>query len=209
MVNRRRRPGRGRVNVTELLAKRRPPQVTVQIVFDGALQDEMTAVQEQIRKAEADSQGLRSEAPKLQEQLTALQARVEEAAVPFTFQAIPRSELEALKAAHPPTVEQWTRFKEESAGQSIFAQPPQFDWVGFAPGLIASSCINPQMSVEEAQRLWDELSDGEAATLFEAAWRVQGQVSRPFSLGNGIDMTPDSVPKSTTPSNTVSPSPST
>ena len=91
--------------------------------------------------------------------------------VGFMFQAISRAELEGLKAKFPPTEDQWSRYRE-AVRANPFLSPPEFDPVAMAPILLAACAVDPQMTADEAQRLWDTVSDGEAARLFEAALAV-------------------------------------
>ena len=197
------------MTVADILARRRPLEKRVRLLLDGSLAAQMDETRREIRQAKARESlsggGLASTLPELERQLAELALAADDSSAAFTFRAIPRARLEDLKRRHPPSAEQWEKFREEQKG-NIFAQAPQFDWVGLAPDLIAASCSEPAMTVEEARRLWDELSDGEAAQLFEAAWSVNEQATaRPFS-GTGTDTTPTSGPSSTTPQREESPS---
>lgn len=124
--------------------------------------------------------------------------------VGFMFQAISRSELDLLKAKFPPTEDQWTRYRE-SARTNPFLSPPEFDPIGLAPVLLAATAIDPVMTVDEAQHLWDTVSDGEAARLFEGALAVCAEAPLAPLPPPGTGSTDDTGTPSTTPPNTESP----
>jgi hypothetical protein len=148
---------------------------------------------------------LASPIPQLQQRLAELTIKADEAATVFTFQALGRRAFEDLKLAYPPTEEQWERYRERVTA-AYWVPAPEFEEVTFAPALIAACCIDPKMTLAEAQQLWDELSDGEAAILYAKALEVNEEASsRPFS-GTGTDTTRNSGPDSTTPQNGEYPS---
>jgi hypothetical protein len=118
----------------------------------------------------------------LEARLAEVTSQVEEATSEFEFQAISRSELDSLKAAFPPSEDQWERYRTQVRANPLL-QAPDFDPEAVAPALLAACCVDPALSESDAQLLWDSLSDGEAATLFEAAWSVNVEAStRPLSL---------------------------
>ncbi|MDP9144531.1 MAG: hypothetical protein M3N43_07520 [Actinomycetota bacterium] len=196
-------------SVSDILARRRPLEKRVRLLLDGTANAELEDLRRQIKvtktREAVNSPGLATKVPELERRLTELALQAEEASAEFTFQAISRAALEELKRKHPPTAGQWERYREQVRA-NMFVQAPDFDWSGLAPALLAACATQPTMTVDEAARLWDELSDGEAAQLFEAAWSVNEQTSsRPFS-GTDTAMTPNSGPDSTTPQSEESPS---
>lgn len=195
--------------VSDLLARRKPVQQKVRLLLDGSLAVQIDDLRREIRQTKAADvrrgSPLDTAVPELERRLEELVSQADAEAAEFTFQAVGRAKLEELKRLYPPTDEQWERFREQVKG-NLFAQAPEFDWAGLAPALIASCCVEPEMTEADAARLWDELSDGEAAQLFQAAWAVNETSSpRPF-FGTATDTTPSSGPDSTTPRNGGSPS---
>lgn len=194
----------------QVLAAYKPATKTVRLLLDGGLQAEIDSLREQVKAAERrdkrEGESLDSKTPELRRQLDELEARADSEAEAFCFQAVPRAKFDALKAAHPPTEEQW-QLHREAAKTNPFLRPPECDYMGIGPELISLSCVDPELSVEEAQQLWDLLAPGPAAQLWEAAWEVSNGSSIRPTFGTGIDTTPSSGPDSTTPLNGESPSP--
>jgi seryl-tRNA synthetase len=201
-------------DVASIIARRKPRRTTIRLLLDGELDTRLEQLRTQIRRAKqreaADPQGLASTVPQLEAELARLTVEADEATTEFTFQAIPRTALEDLRRNHPPTEEQWQRYKESVNEMPVLVamqqSPPEFDWLSMAPALLAACAVEPKMTRDEAQMLWDELSDAEAAQLFNAAWGVNEQAAtRPFS-GTDTATTPNFGPDSTTPQNGESPS---
>ena len=195
--------------VQELLARRKPARQTVRLLLDGTLSSQVDEVRRQLKLAKAadiaDPQGLASRAAPLEVKLNELQIEAEEASTAFTFQALGRARFEEVKRLHPPTEDQWERYRERVKA-AWWVTAPEFHELTFAPALIAACCVEPAMTIEDAQALWDELSDGEAAALYTAALAVNEEVTnRPFS-GTDTDTTPNTGPDSTTPQSGESPS---
>ena len=83
---------------------------------------------------------------------------------PFRFRALPRTEHSALIAAHPGG-------PDENWNLDTYPQ-----------ALIAASSLNPKMTVEEVEELFDVLNDDQRADLFLAANRANtSAVSVPSS----------------------------
>lgn len=169
-------------SVADILAARKPRQQRVRFLFDGDLAAELDRTRQALRSALVDQSALASdEVSTLRQKLSDLESAADAATVEFVFAAIGRARLDELKAQNPPTEEMWARYRERVKANPLMT-PPEFDPEAMAPALIAASCVDPSMTVDEAQKLWDELSDGEAARLFEAAWNVNSQGSdRPLS----------------------------
>lgn len=198
------------MNVADILAKRRPLERRVRLLLDGSVNAELEDLRREIRQQKTrevlNPQGLATTVPELERRLNELTLKADEAAAIFTFRAIARVQLEELKRTYPPTEDQWERYREQVKA-NIFSQAPEFDWTELAPALISACCVDPAMNAQDAANLWDQLSDGEAAELFAAAWSVNAQTtSRPF-YGTGTVTTPTSGPDSTTAQNGESPSP--
>lgn len=81
--------------------------------------------------------------------------------VTLIFQALSATELDKLRAKHPPTKDQ-------------IAQGLGVNMNTFQPALVAASLVDPKMSEDEARELWssDYWSAGELAQLFETASAV-------------------------------------
>lgn len=194
-------------SAADILSARKPATRQARLVLDGEQAAEVDRLRIRLKAAKArdglNGDSLQAEAPELARRLAELEAEVEASAQTFTFKAIGRRKLEDITRAFPPSQAQWDRFRE-AAKSSLTASPPEFDMNAAAAAILSAASVDPPLTVDEAQRLWDELSDGEAAVLWRAAWGVQMQAtSRPTS-GIGIDETANTGPVSTSPVNTES-----
>lgn len=103
--------------------------------------------------------------------------------VELTFRALPRKEYRLLLEAHPGA--------EDDA-----------DWNPdtFPPALIAASLVEPEFTVEQATRLWEEWEDAEAVRLFLACFNLNENPAGWHFMSPGFEKTPDSGQNSPTAS---------
>lgn len=199
--------------VDDILSRFKPAEKTVRINLDGQLAARIDQLRDELAEAaehdKRTSAGLEARAPQISQEIMELRKRWREEASEFTFRAIPGADLDELIRQHPPTEEDWERFRKSAP----YATPPQFDQEKIAPRLVAASLgevdgETVDWTPEDAKRLWDSLHEGVRADLLRAAWAVnQRRSARPTS-GTGTDEIPNSGPGSTTQQNTGSPSPS-
>jgi hypothetical protein len=91
--------------------------------------------------------------------------------VTLKYRAIGAKEYDKLVAKHPPKTEQR-------------AEGASFNMDTFAPALIAACCVEPEMSREDAQALWDseDWSRGDLMVLFRNAVELNNRgIDIPFS----------------------------
>lgn len=122
----------------------------------------------------------------LQELVDRAKEAVEDTSVRMVFQSIGRKAYDALLMAHPPTEEQVAEFQDENRqkdGSPGKGKPP-YNIETFAPALIAASCVDPELTPEQVEELWDEWNSTELAELWMAALAVNTQ-RRVVHLGNG------------------------
>lgn len=173
--------------VTDLLDRRRPHQTTVRMSTrnDLAAEIDQTRAMVALAEQEDERENRLPQAPALKARLTALTAERLEDAVAFTFQELGRARYERLLREHPP--------------RPIDIEADA-DWNTdtFPAALIAAACVDPAMTGEEAQRLWDELPFGEARALFVAAIGVQAKVGAVPLPSPGTGETADTGTNSTT-----------
>ncbi len=91
--------------------------------------------------------------------LARAQAAFDEIAIVLRFQALRRPDWEDLKRNHPPT--------EDQAEESLVVNVETL-----APHLIAASSLDG-ITTEDAAYFLTEWSEGEASSLFNAAWNIQ------------------------------------
>lgn len=167
--------------VAEILAGRKPRQKTIRLILDGATTDELERARTELRDArrldkEAEEKGSEtlstaSLVPDAERTYKEIEAKVLDESAVFHFKAISRKKLAKIRAEWPPTEEQWEIYRERAKANPL-VQPPSFDSDGIAPQLIEAAMVDPNLTLEEATELWNELSDGEAAQIYDAAWEV-------------------------------------
>lgn len=190
-------------SVAEVLAARRPRRKAVRLVLDGQSHAELALAQNELRnlklreRVEGKDETLASEIPGLERKIQELEAELITNAPIFEFQAIGRRELDQIRNDHPPTEDQWELYRERVKVNPL-VQPPSFNPEGLAPALLAASALEPSMTLDEAQALWDSLSDGEAAQLYEAAWSVNMEAASVPLSGSGTGGTATSGDNSIT-----------
>lgn len=167
--------------VGEILSGRTPRTKSIRLILDGKSTDELDAARAELRTAkqldkEAEEKGSEtlstaSLVPDAERRYKEIEAKILDDSTVFSFKAIGRKKLAKIRAEHPPTEEQWATYRERAKANPL-VQPPTFDSDGIAPELIEAALVDPKLTLEEARELWDELSDGEAAQLYDAAWEV-------------------------------------
>jgi len=182
-----------RPTIEEILARRKPRTDSVWVPVDTDLQQRIADTERRLDAARKASD-LTFEPGKitaLEAELAALEEEADLVSAEFTFQELPRPEYRKLIAAHPPVPGgPSTRWNEDT----------------FAPVLVAACCIDPVMTVEQAETIWATWSEATTFLLFGKAWEVnEGKVKIPFSR-RSTGTTRGSPPSSTSASETDEPS---
>lgn len=99
--------------------------------------------------------------PLLEKQLKQAEIDIEENTWELVFRSISRKDLRFLLDYHAPTDEQREEHPE------MLYNPDTFP-----AALIAACCVEPVMTYEDAKMVFDEWSDAEAWSLFDAAWQL-------------------------------------
>jgi hypothetical protein len=163
--------GNGGQNIEEILAQAKPKTVTVRVCLRGDLLAEHDELERQLVEARRlDESELRhAEAPHIAEQVQELERQIDAAAVPFTFTAIGQKAWSDLLAQYPPTDEDR-------------AQRYEFNPKAFPQAAIAASASDPQISPEQAHKLYAALNFGQWQQLWSGCLdaNVEG-TSVPFS----------------------------
>lgn len=129
--------------VDDLLAGFHPVEATVSILFDARLLAEHADLEGRlagIRKSDVGGLAGSDEAHELADELAVLEARMDAASAPFTFRSIGRQAWRRLIGEHPPTREQ--------ARQGLDHNPDTFPVAA-----IAASCVAPEITVADVERL--------------------------------------------------------
>lgn len=168
----------------EVLAMHKPVRHSMTFCLDSELADRVLVAQGEARRA---AQALKvntdpAKAAELLEEfsrLDRLRAEAEEAkaeaSVEFVAQALPRADYDAIMAMekYRPTIQQQEEWRKECDDKGIKYEPLSFNPDTFPPALIAACMVEPEFTEGEAQHLWDEWSQAQAAQIFDLCWRTQ------------------------------------
>lgn len=188
------------------------PTATVTVLLGSAQQmlDQHTALDQRLAeamvydtsRAKVDVDGDLNDvftptAPAIAAEIRDLEVAIEEAGTEFTFKSIGRRRWQNLIAAHPPT--------DADKAQDRTAE---INGRTFPIAAVAASCVDPEMSDEQAEELAEHLNNSQWEQLFQAALDVNvGRIAVPKSLAAGTTLRL-SEQFGTTAANTESPDPS-
>ncbi len=184
----------------DIKALKKPNEVSVEIILEPELTRTLAELQKRLHREErTDKRENRTpQAPKIQKEIDALMDRVEDSKAEFRFKDPGRKSFEALVDACPPTAEQKKLAKE--SGDAL-----TWDHEKFVPGLLALASDDPELSLEEAQEIYDTWGRGDVEALFNTALQAcLEQASIPFTKRD-TDEILSSVQSLITASNTESP----
>lgn len=158
------------MDISEIIKKAKPRERTVRICLAGDLAGRAEELQEELLRLQEDWEpdSLTDVNPgrAIAEEMKTVREQVRESEVPFTLRYIGDKKYSDLVAAHP----------SDSANEL-------FDDGTFPAALIAASCVEPEMSEEQAHELFEKLNQGEIKKLFDVAWDVHNSSDLvPFSL---------------------------
>lgn len=147
------------------LRKKQPIEKLVPVPLDAALVEAYEKAVEAVEALEIQGADT-SAAEKLRD--TSRKA-LEAETVVLRFRSIGRKRYDKLIHDHPATEEQHREHKEQYGQRA----PHNIDT--FAPALIAASCIEPEMTIEQVTELFDEWNPAEVMDLYTAALEVNTQ----------------------------------
>jgi hypothetical protein len=157
-------------DIADILARAVPRERTVAVCLAGDLAGEADRLQGELESFadgwQAASMGDVDPRAAIVQRIQAVREEMRARSVEFQFRALGHIAYSGLIAAHPAVVES--------------AEP--YDPASFLPALLASCCIDPVMTAQQAVQLLDMLNDGQARELFAAALAVNEEPSPlPFS----------------------------
>lgn len=196
-------------SLEEIRRRKKPNRKQVAILIEPEISHQIKEKEQEIARLEieirkAKNQSLANPYPKqleqAQKELAALQKEAEENSVIFTFQDIGRKRYDDLITANLPTKQQKEDYKE-GGGEGVLAYNPET----FVPALISACAIEPEISLEEAEEICQEWSEGDIESLFFTALAAcKERATVPLSKkGTGTIQTSPS--DSTTPPSEESP----
>ena len=172
--------------MADILAAKKPNTRTIDIILDSDLAGEISLKRLEIEQAKIRSKGKKSLAEgtgALEQELDDLIDAAAEIAVTFTFTDIGRKNFDDLVHAHQPTEQQKKQIADLGGGIL------EYNTETFPPALIAAAASDPEITLEEAQEIFDEWGQGDAEVLFSVALIVcKERTSIPLSK-SGTDPT--------------------
>lgn len=153
----------------EIQKRKKPLTKSVDVLMNGVLADEIEKLEDELRSAQSASRSRFApsiadnplDTAALEEKIEKLKKKAQKDVVTFVFRSIGRARIEELSRKHPPKGD----LKKQGAA---------WDPETFAPALMAESCTDPEMTVEQATILWDDpdWNQAELMTLFMGALEV-------------------------------------
>lgn len=192
-------------SIEEILARKKPNVKTLWLVLDPEAADaynEVNARYEQLRERAdlfPEDKSIKKQIADLLPELDAARKEAESGSQKFVFEAIGDEALDALRNEYPATPEQIR--DADLKGE----EKPKFDSDAFGVALLAASCVEPRMTIEDVQKLLDSehMNFEETMALTLAAQEVN-YTRRYLELGKGSGTTPNSAPSSRTASRKAS-----
>lgn len=160
-----------------LRSLKKPLTKYVEILLDADALDAFEKAQERLGEATADNREARLR------ELEEARKGVVDATVTMKFQSLGRKRYEALISEYPATEEQ----NEQSLKET--EQEAPYNIETFPPALIQASCVEPELTPEDVQEIYDSWNTAELMVLFFAALEVNTQ-RRTADLGNVFGPTP-------------------
>lgn len=162
------------LDIDDVIARAKLPEKTLALCLRGDLQAEWEDLERQLKAEQDDpsddSLGGNVKARDLAERMEAIGQEMAESQIVFRFRGLSRKAYSDLCAKH-------------KAGEDDTASVDGLNWKTYPTALIAACATDPVMTVEQAEKLSDTVTDVQWDQLFEVALSVnRGQVSVPFSL---------------------------
>lgn len=157
------------MDIAEIIKRAKAPERVVDICLDGDLNAEHDILEQQLaiaQRASAATMGGSSEQADLARRIQDVEERMQASVVQFRLRAITRAQMNKLFEEHPARDGKREAFNVETAPAA----------------LVAMSCVEPTMTLEQARELEAALGNGEFNKLSDAAWEVSSSGgSVPFS----------------------------
>jgi hypothetical protein len=154
-----------------LRSLKKPATKYVTILLDPDALDAFEKAQERLGESTSTNRRER------ERELTEARNALAEATVTMKFQSLGRKRYEALVAEHPPTPEQ----NEQSVKET--EQEAAYNIETFPKALIRATCVDPELTDEDIDEIYDSWNGAELMELFFAALEVNTQ-RRTVDLGN-------------------------
>lgn len=161
-------------DIKAIIKKTKPVQAEATICLDGTLFPVRDKIREQLDGLEDwESQSLSDVDPRtaLKAELAVVEQKMRDASQTFTFKSIGGKASSDLLAEHPSP--------KDDKGEDKYA----FDPATYPVALVAAASLDPAMSLEDAEALFDVLNLAQRNDLFNAAFSASSKgLSLPFLL---------------------------
>lgn len=160
------------MSVDDLRKAFQPRRVECRVLVDGSLLDRHAALEAELQRAIREDVELNriAVAPALTEQIRALEDEIEAKQATFVMSNVGRGRWLDLLSRHQPS--------REDAAQGL-----DFDPRTFPPAAVALSCVEPELTLEDAEWLFDALDLAEWSRIWNACLEANlGREARPKSL---------------------------
>lgn len=155
------------VDFHEVMSAASRREETVEVCVDGALNSTFEALERQLRGMDFRPSSLDSEDPRVEiaKEMEAVREQMRAHTFAFTFRGLPAKEWSDLLAAHP--------------GREGVAEA--WNQLTLPPELISRCAIDPTMTVDQVNELFQILNEGQRNLLFAGAWSANHGGDVPFS----------------------------
>jgi hypothetical protein len=186
------------IDIDEVIASAKLPEKTLPLNLRGDLQAEWEDLERQLRVAQenADDDTLAGDpkARKIANRMVAISKEMAEHTVVFRFRALPKTAYSDLLTKH-------------KADENTEHQVDGLDWDTYPTALIAACSVDPKMSVAQADRLSERVTDRQWDDLFATALSCnRDKVDVPFSFSASA-IRAATAPRSKQPERGESPAP--
>jgi hypothetical protein len=164
------------MDIEQIITSARRPETTVPLCMRGDLQ----AVWEQLDRDfdtadkeitdEVTEGGSPVLAVKIAKQMAEVEREMRDSTVIFILRGLSRSQWQEIVKENPPI-------------EGVDEEGAEVNEESFVTAMIAQCCADPSMTIEQAKRLHDEVTDGQWQSLATAAWQVNKNTPTvPYSL---------------------------
>lgn len=181
--------------MNDALEGKEPEQRVAEFCLKVELREQWAKARDKERKARIQAearpkdQAAAADLEAAEQEVKELRATVQGALLRFVFHPVDRERFDELKAENRPTD------KERTEARKNGNQPPEWNLAGFAPALVAASCVEltgpsgkqEGLSVEDAQAIFSSprWNEAERAELFHTALGAYLSRTQLDGLGNG------------------------
>lgn len=155
-----------------VIAAARRPESVLEVCLRGDLVAEHELLDQELARIQADGAWVGTSiadvnpVTELAKRIADLEQQMVESTVTFRFRALSRTGWAELLAAHP----------------AREGQQERYNWDTFPTAIVAACLIDPAMTADEVEELFDAINQGSRDALTGAAWDVNQEASAvPFS----------------------------